>query len=81
MVDSDEHVIKCSICGRGLIVKDIVNELPKTSDVFKKNRIDFCCGGKKSLKQVCEEKNLELATVEAALEQVSGASKPAENFD
>ncbi|EKN65386.1 nitric oxide-dependent regulator [Neobacillus bataviensis LMG 21833] len=27
------------------LVKDIVNELPKTSDVFKKNRIDFCCGG------------------------------------
>jgi hypothetical protein len=26
MVDSDEHVIKCSICGRGLIVKDIVND-------------------------------------------------------
>lgn len=22
---SDEHVIKCSICGRGLIVKDTVN--------------------------------------------------------
>jgi hypothetical protein len=26
MVDKDEHVIKCSICGRGLIVKDIVND-------------------------------------------------------
>jgi hypothetical protein len=26
MVDNDEHVIKCSICGRGLIVKDIVND-------------------------------------------------------
>lgn len=26
MVDIDEHVIKCSICGRGLIVKDIVND-------------------------------------------------------
>lgn len=27
------------------LVKDIVNELPKSSDVFKRNRIDFCCGG------------------------------------
>jgi len=26
MVDKDEHIIKCSICGRGLIVKDIVND-------------------------------------------------------
>ncbi|HYK72302.1 MAG TPA: iron-sulfur cluster repair di-iron protein [Pseudoneobacillus sp.] len=27
------------------LVKDIVNEFPKSSDVFKRNRIDFCCGG------------------------------------
>jgi regulator of cell morphogenesis and NO signaling len=27
------------------LVRDIVNEMPKTSDVFKKFRIDFCCGG------------------------------------
>ena len=27
------------------LVRDIVNEVPKTSDVFKKYRIDFCCGG------------------------------------
>jgi hypothetical protein len=26
MVDKDEHLIKCSICGRGLIVKDTVND-------------------------------------------------------
>ncbi|MHC0036715.1 iron-sulfur cluster repair di-iron protein [Pseudoneobacillus sp. C159] len=27
------------------LVRDIVNEFPKSSDLFKKNRIDFCCGG------------------------------------
>ncbi|HEY7079913.1 MAG TPA: hypothetical protein VH500_09435 [Nitrososphaeraceae archaeon] len=26
MVDKDEHIIKCSICGRGLIVKDTIND-------------------------------------------------------
>jgi hypothetical protein len=26
MVDKDEHIIKCSNCGRGLIVKDMVND-------------------------------------------------------
>jgi hypothetical protein len=25
MASRDEHIIKCSICGRGLIVSDIVN--------------------------------------------------------
>jgi len=33
------------------LVKDIVNELPKSSDVFKRNRIDFCCGGNIPLKE------------------------------
>jgi regulator of cell morphogenesis and NO signaling len=32
-------------------VKDIVNEFPKSSDVFKKYRIDFCCGGNIPLSQ------------------------------
>jgi len=26
MVSRDEHIIKCSICGRGLIVTDTVND-------------------------------------------------------
>jgi hypothetical protein len=26
MAERDEHIIKCSICKRGLIVKDIVND-------------------------------------------------------
>ena len=25
MVERDEHIIKCSICNRGLIIKDTVN--------------------------------------------------------
>jgi regulator of cell morphogenesis and NO signaling len=36
------------------LIKDIVNELPKTSDVFKKFRIDFCCGGNIPLSQAIE---------------------------
>jgi regulator of cell morphogenesis and NO signaling len=42
------------------LVKDIVNELPKTSDVFKKNRIDFCCGGNIPLTEAVEQNNLNL---------------------
>lgn len=33
------------------LVRDIVNEFPKSSDVFKKYRIDFCCGGNIPLSQ------------------------------
>ena len=45
------------------LVKDIVNELPKTSDVFKKNRIDFCCGGNISLSVAVDQNNLNLDTL------------------
>jgi len=45
------------------LVKDIVNELPKTSDVFKKNRIDFCCGGNIPLSAAVSQNNLNLDTL------------------
>jgi len=53
----------------------------RKAEVFKKYEIDFCCGGKKSLKQVCEEKNLDLDIVEAELENVNQTKAPTENFN
>ncbi len=43
------------------LVRDIVNELPKTSDVFKRYRIDFCCGGNIPLIQAASEQSVNLA--------------------
>lgn len=45
------------------LVKDIVNELPKTSDVFKKYRIDFCCGGNIPLSQAVAQNELNMDTL------------------
>ncbi|MED4206117.1 iron-sulfur cluster repair di-iron protein [Neobacillus mesonae] len=45
------------------LVKDIVNEIPKTSDVFKKNRIDFCCGGNIPLTQAAAQHGLDMNTL------------------
>ncbi|SMQ66959.1 regulator of cell morphogenesis and NO signaling [Bacillus sp. OV166] len=52
------------------LVKDIVNELPKTSDVFKKNRIDFCCGGNTSLTEAVAQNKLNLDTLLDELKEV-----------
>src|SRR3954471_1919519 len=43
----------------------------RKAEVFRKYGIDFCCGGKKNLRQVCAEKGLDQAIVEAALQDSS----------
>lgn len=45
------------------LVKDIVNELPKSSDIFKRHRIDFCCGGAVPLKEAAAERNADLQQI------------------
>jgi len=52
------------------LVRDIVNELPKASDLFKKNRIDFCCGGNIPLSQAAEQNELNLDTIIDELKDV-----------
>lgn len=60
------------------LIKDIVNELPKSSDVFKRYRIDFCCGGNISLTTAAEQSNVDLAIVMDELAVVFEKSTPAD---
>lgn len=61
--------IKKNDLANGETVGEIAAKDIRKAEVFKKYGIDFCCGGKKSLKQVCEEKGLDLEIVEAELEK------------
>jgi len=45
-----------------------VEDLRK-AEVFKKYGLDFCCGGKKTLKEACAEKGLDVTMVEQELQQ------------
>lgn len=60
------------------LVKDIVNELPKSSDIFKKNRIDFCCGGNIPLSTAAAQNGLKMDTLLEELKVVFEKSKATE---
>lgn len=56
----------------------IVARRPALSRVFEQQGIDYCCGGKKALDQVCREKGLDPAELLAKLE--ASASAPTDEL-
>jgi regulator of cell morphogenesis and NO signaling len=63
--------IKKNNTGEGQTLGELAAEDLRKAEVFKKFGLDFCCGGKKSLKQACSEKNIDPAEVERELVAVS----------
>ncbi len=41
----------------------------RKAEVFKKYGLDFCCGGKKTVKEACAEKGLDVTQIEQELQQ------------
>lgn len=76
---------KRSLTGNADTVGDIVTKDFRKAQVFKKFGIDFCCGGRKTLAEVCDKKGIDLAEVEqeltAAEKQETGAGHDFENWN
>jgi len=53
-----------------LVAKDL-----RKAEVFKKFNIDFCCGGKKTLSQVCNDKQINIKDIESDLEKLDSTSE------
>lgn len=53
-------------------VGEIVRAVPARSRIFENLGIDYCCGGKKPLVEVCRAKSLDPATVVAMLSALDG---------
>ncbi len=60
-------------------IGEIVTRDYRKAQVFKSFGIDFCCGGKKTIKEVCESKGIDEMAVKKALEQVAGETTTSEN--
>lgn len=59
-------------------VAQLVIEKPARARVFEELGIDYCCGGKKPLRQACEERNLSVEEVTRRLIEVEQGDAPDE---
>ncbi|MCT4783239.1 MULTISPECIES: iron-sulfur cluster repair di-iron protein [Exiguobacterium] len=53
-------------------VSDIVKQCPQAADIFKRNRIDFCCGGNRPLAEATDKSK---RSTEEILEEVNALYK------
>lgn len=61
-------------------IKDIVLKYPASYRVFYNHGIDFCCGGKKILFDVCQEKGINYESVLAEIDALSQAVSDNEDW-
>lgn len=53
---------------------DIASKIPGATRLFRQYRMDFCCGGARSLRQEAERKNADLEALVSGLEDLANAS-------
>lgn len=52
-------------------VSQLATSIPHACRIFERHRIDYCCGGKRPLKEACERVGADVGVVIAALEEPS----------
>jgi regulator of cell morphogenesis and NO signaling len=63
-----------------MTVAEIVTDNIKTADIFKKNGIDFCCGGNILVEEVCKKKSVNYAQLKAEILALE-ATPTTHNYD
>jgi len=62
-------------------VAQIVTENIKTSDVFKRNGIDFCCGGDVNIADICDTQGLNFQKIEKEIETALAINSSTHDFN
>ena len=72
----DNHFYKSKTLGE-IVANDF-----RAAEIFKDAGIDFCCGGKKTLIQACDEKVIKTSAIVEQLEALkTQPTKPGQNFN
>ena len=57
---------------------DIAATLPGATSVFRRHKLDFCCGGRVALAEAASDRGMQLHELETELDAVAALALPAE---
>ena len=57
------------------LLSELAISIPMATEIFRKNRLDFCCGGKQTLRNACEKKQIKLESIISEIEKLSTKDK------
>jgi regulator of cell morphogenesis and NO signaling len=61
-----------ALCSLG----DIAASLPGSTAIFRRHKLDFCCGGSENLERAAQKRGLDLAAIEAELARLAPEQNP-----
>ena len=62
-------------------IAKIATDAPATIRIFQEHEIDYCCGGKVALKEVCAARGMDLDAILADLRAAASPAAPAPTWD
>ncbi|TYP94797.1 regulator of cell morphogenesis and NO signaling [Fodinibius salinus] len=62
-------------------VGEIVKDDYRAAQVFQQYKLDFCCGGNRTIEEACAKKGIDPQEVYQALEQLGQAGSKKDNYD